>query len=185
MSRGNNKQNIFLDKTDYEVFLRILAKTQEKYKYKLHAYCLMTNHIHLLLETGEVETGYIMQYMLSDYARYFNKKYNRIGHLFQGRYKDVLVKNDRYFLATSRYIHLNPVKAFLVNKPESYQYSSYRAFISDKKISQILTKEKTLEYFPKPADLEYKTYVEEALVDQEFEEAIQNEIGEAEEAIVG
>ena len=86
----------------------------------LHAYCLMTNHIHLLVETGDMEIGKFMKYLSECYAIYFNQKYFYRGHVFEGRYKSCLVKEDTYFLQTSRYIHLNPVKAQMINYPEDY-----------------------------------------------------------------
>ena len=112
----------------------------------MHAYCLMTNHIHLLLETNVIEIGKIMQKIAGDYARTYNRKYGYRGHLFEDRYRSCLVKDDVYFLQTSRYIHLNPVKAHMVVYPEDYRWSSYRTVLgmSDDRIT---VKDKTLGYF--------------------------------------
>ena len=103
----------------------------------------MTNHIHLLVETGDVEIGKFMKYMSECYAMYINHKYSYRGHVFESRYKSCLVKEDTYFLQTSRYIHLNPVKARMVTHPEEYLWSSYQTVIgiADDRITE---KEKTL-----------------------------------------
>lgn len=111
MSRGVRRKDIFTDDMDRQVFLEILKVSLKGFKCILHAYCLMTNHIHILLETSDIEVGKCMKYMLGCYAMYFNEKYHYKGHLFENRYKSCLVKDDGYFLQTSRYIHLNPVKA--------------------------------------------------------------------------
>lgn len=177
MVRGNNKQKIFLDKIDFAVFKGLLGRTKEKYHYKLHAFCLMTNHIHLLLETEDVSPGLIMQSLLSQYALYFNKKYQRVGHLFQDRYMAVLVKSDRYFLATNRYIHLNPVKAFLAEGPADYEHSSYRVYLSGKENS-LVTKEKTLEYFQDSSVSQFREFVEQLTPDEELEDQIISDIKE-------
>ena len=118
MARGNYRQNIFKDDEDFKVFLVLMQDAKTKYGFKLHAYCLMTNHYHLLLETEQTEIWKIMKRINQIYAAYYNEKYRLTGHLFQGRYKSCLVENDSYFLQTSRYIHLNPVSCskFLENR---------------------------------------------------------------------
>lgn len=125
----------------------------------LDAYCLMTNHIHLLVETGDVEIGKFMKYMSECYAMYINHKYSYRGHVFESRYKSCLVKEDTYFLQTSRYIHLNPVKARMVTHPEEYLWSSYQTVIgiADDRITE---KEKTLAYFSKNSVFYYREFVE-------------------------
>lgn len=120
MHRGIRRKSIFEEIIDYQVFLELLKRALEHYGCKIHAYCLMTNHIHLLLETGEQEVWKFMKYLSGCYAIYYNHKYLYSGHLFEGRYKSCLVKDDTYFLQTSRYIHLNPVKARIVEHPEEY-----------------------------------------------------------------
>lgn len=129
MNRGIRKQAIFLEEEDYETFLLILEKVLKKTGAKLHAYCLMTNHIHLLIETKEEKVSIIMQILTGDYARYFNRKYGLRGHLFEGRYCSGLIRNIANFMQISRYIHMNPVKAHIVPKPEAYKWSSYRVFL--------------------------------------------------------
>lgn len=110
MERGIRRKEIYKDDMDYQVFMAIMKYAMEKTGCTLHAYCMMTNHFHLLLETGEQEPGKFMKHLASSYAIYFNRKYSYTGHLFEARYKACLVKNDAYFLQTSRYIHLNPVE---------------------------------------------------------------------------
>lgn len=134
MHRGVRRKAIFEDERDYQVFLQGLKSSLsslEKYKCLLHAYCLMTNHIHLLLETDNMEIWKFMKYMSEFYAMYLNHKYGYRGHVFESRYKSCLVKEDTYFLKTSRYIHLNPVKTQMINYPEDYPWSSYQTMIGE------------------------------------------------------
>lgn len=160
MSRGVRRKDIFADTMDRQVYLEILKTSLKKYGCILHAYCLMTNHIHLLLETGSIETGKVMKYISGCYAMYYNSKYKYRGHLFESRYKSCLVKEDGYFLQTSRYIHLNPVKAGIIEYPENYQWSSYRTMIglADDRITE---KMKTLSYFPGNSVLRYRNFIED------------------------
>ena len=129
MNRGNRRTTIFQDDEDYQTFLFFLTVAQEKFPFFLISYCLMTNHIHLQIETITHQPGKIMQYTSTNYANYYNNKYGYIGHLFQGRYQGEIIDNDAYMLQTSRYIHLNPVKAKIVEKPGDYRWSSYCVFI--------------------------------------------------------
>ena len=128
-SRGNEKKDIFSSPEDYEQFKTYLYEAREKFDYKLHAYVLMTNHFHLLIETPEANLNRLMHYINGSYTGYYNRHNRRVGHLFQGRYKAILVDRDNYLKELSRYIHLNPVRAGMVGKPEDYQYSSYRSYI--------------------------------------------------------
>ena len=160
MERGIRRQEIFKEEMDYQMFLAILKKVVESYETTVHAYCLMTNHIHLLLETNVSEIGRIMQKIAGDYARTYNRKYGYRGHLFEDRYKSCLVKDDAYFLQTSRYIHLNPVKARMAAHPEDYRWSSYRTVLgmSDDRIT---VREKTLGYFKGKSVHRYRDFVED------------------------
>ena len=128
-SRGNEKKEVFSSSEDYEKFKSYLYEAREKFGYKLHAYVLMTNHFHLLIETPEGNLGRLMYFINGSYTGYYNRKNKRVGHLFQGRYKAILVDRDSYLVELSRYMHLNPVRAGMVGKPEEYQYSSYRSYI--------------------------------------------------------
>jgi len=129
-SRGNEGRKVFFSKSDYEKFLDYLKLAQEKFSYLLHAYVLMTNHYHLLIETPLPNLNRIMHYINSSYTNYVNLKRGHRGHLFQGRYKAILVDRDHYLVELSRYMHLNPVRAQIMKRPQDYPYSSYRPFIS-------------------------------------------------------
>ncbi|MGV8149826.1 MAG: transposase, partial [Alkaliphilus sp.] len=109
-TRGNERKKIYYAEADYEKFKSYLKDAQNKYGYLLHCYALMTNHYHLLIETPYANISKVMHYINGSYTSYLNKKRERSGHLFQGRYKAILVDQDSYLLELSRYIHLNPVR---------------------------------------------------------------------------
>jgi REP element-mobilizing transposase RayT len=131
-ARGNERRNIFLSHWDYEKFLSYLTEAVHKYGVTLHSFVLMPNHYHLLVETPKGNLSSFMHSLNSAYTTYFNIKRKRAGHLFQGRYKALLIDVDNYLLELSRYIHLNPVRAGITERPEGYHYSSYRAYIFPK-----------------------------------------------------
>src|SRR6266540_7041284 len=114
--RGNERKAVFRDDADREDYLRRLARYREKFGFRLLAYCLMNNHVHLAIEAGNDPLSRIMAGLQSSYTQYFNRRHDRSGHLFQGRYKAFLVEKDRYALALVRYIHENPVKARVVER---------------------------------------------------------------------
>lgn len=127
-TRGNNKSNIFKEAQDFEKYLSIIYEAMEYYnynQYELICYCLMTNHVHLMIKTSDKPLADLMGRINARYTRYFNKKYDCIGHLFQGRYFSDIVRDHTQLLEISRYIHLNPVKAKIVSKPCEYKWSSY------------------------------------------------------------
>lgn len=125
-SRGNARQKIFLDDKDYAKFLEVLRFVVKRYNWILHAYCLMSNHYHLLLETPEGNLSRGMRQLNGVYTQQFNKRHNRVGHVLQGRYKAILVDKDNYLLELCRYVVLNPVRAGLVKSPKEWQWSNYR-----------------------------------------------------------
>lgn len=131
-ARGNERRKIFLSHQDYEKFLSYLTDAVHKYGVILHAFVLMANHYHLIVETPKANLSSFMHSLNSAYTTYFNIRRKRAGHLFQGRYKALLIDVDNYLLELSRYIHLNPVRAGITEKPGGYRYSSYRAYISPK-----------------------------------------------------
>ena len=178
MSRGNRQQNIFKCDDDYQLFLLLLEETMSKYPFLLHSYCLMTNHIHLQVETRDNDISKIMSHLLKGYSTCFNQKYNFVGHLFQGRYKGILIENDNYFLQTSRYIHLNPFKARMVQCPSDYIYSSYPFYVRNNN-SSILTKDATLKYFSGNFE-QYRLFVENHIDYKSQEDNIRKEMGENE-----
>lgn len=128
-SRGNEKRVIFLDDYDRKKFINILGDYNDRHGILIHCYVLMDNHYHLVLETPLGNLLKVMHGINSAYTGYFNRKHDRSGHLFQGRYKGILVEKDRYLLELSRYVHLNPVKAGKTDQPEKYKWSSYPGYI--------------------------------------------------------
>ena len=126
-SRGNEGRSIFPDETDRISFLDILSEAAEKYRWICHAYCLMDNHYHLLLETPEGNLSKGMKHLNGVYTQVFNKKNKRVGHLFQGRYKAILVEKESHLLEVARYVVLNPVRAKMVEHPSKWKWSSYKA----------------------------------------------------------
>jgi putative transposase len=128
-ARGNERKRIFLSRADYEKFLANLMKNALRFSIVVHCFVLMGNHYHLLVETPKAHLSAFMHALQSGYTTYFNKKRNRSGHLFQGRFKSILVEKESYLLELSRYLHLNPVRARLVERPEGYPFSSYRAYV--------------------------------------------------------
>jgi REP element-mobilizing transposase RayT len=130
MIRGINRQNIFEYDEDHSRFIEILAETKEISDMKIYAYCLMNNHVHLLLRIESESLGTVMKRIGVRYAVWFNRKYKRTGALFQDRYKSEVVQDDRYLLAALRYIHQNPVKAGLTRIIGGYKWSSYRDYVN-------------------------------------------------------
>jgi REP element-mobilizing transposase RayT len=128
IARGNEQHDVFRDDSDRELYLHRLARYQIQFRFRLYAYCLMTNHVHLALETGPVPLSRIVLALHGSYAQAFNQRHGRVGHLFQGRYKAFLVQKTAYLLALVRYIHENPVKAGLVRQPAAYRWSSDRFY---------------------------------------------------------
>lgn len=128
-SRGNDRKKIYLSDYDYNKFLEYLKSAKEKHKFHLYAYCLMGNHYHLLLETTKPNLSKIMQYIGTSYTTYYNVKRKKSGHLFQGRYKSIIIDKDSYLLELTRYIHLNPVRAKIVSEPQKYKWSSFGGYL--------------------------------------------------------
>ncbi|KUK27741.1 MAG: Transposase [Acetothermia bacterium 64_32] len=126
-SRGNAGEPIFLDDEDRLTFLDILAEVVKRYRFLCHAYCLMGNHYHLLIETQEANLSRGIRQLNGVYTQAFNRRHGRYGHLFQGRYKAILVEKDPYLLEVARYIVLNPVRAGVVKQPGRWRWSSYRS----------------------------------------------------------
>jgi putative transposase len=164
-ARGNERRRIYYSQSDYEKFKDYLKAAQEKYGYVLHCYVLMDNHYHLILETPKANLSRVMHYINGSYTNYINIKRKRSGHLFQGRYKAILIDRDRYLLELSRYVHLNPIRAAVVAKPEDYVHSSYRSFVTRGK-EDIVHCDLILEMVSKGArgrPERYRDFVEEAI----------------------
>lgn len=129
MVRGNAGDNIFIDSQDKEKYIKILKEKKEDANFRLYAYCIMTNHFHIIIKEEDEPLSNIMKRINISYALYFNKKYDRVGHVFQGRYRSEPIEDDRYLLTAVRYIHNNPVKAKLVTICDEYSWSSYNEYI--------------------------------------------------------
>jgi len=159
-SRGNQREKIFWDAKDRERLKKILERTKERYGYLLHAYVLMSNHYHLLMETPHGSLHQIMQNINTSYTVYINRKYHRIGHLFQGRYKAFVIDKDKYLLALSRYIHLNPVRAGVLKRAEQYRWSSYQEYLNGRKGEILVDTDETLGYFSRQRSVAVRRYKE-------------------------
>jgi REP element-mobilizing transposase RayT len=133
IARGNRRQDIFLDEKDYQRYLSYLSEYKTRYQFHLYAYALMRNHVHLLLEVEATPLSKIMQALQFRYTRYFNTRYGKVGHLFQGRYKAILCDKDAYLLELVRYIHLNPIRSNLVRDLERYRWVSHQSYLGRKK----------------------------------------------------
>src|SRR5690554_446010 len=163
-SRGNARQDIFLDDDDFECFLRLLAVACDRFHWSCHAYCLMSNHYHLLIETQAPSLSKGMKYLNGTYTSAFNRQHQRVGHLFQGRYKAILVEKDAYLLELARYIVLNPVRARMVRSAREWPWSSYRATAGQTAGPRALTTDWVLGNFGrrrKAAVEGYKRFVQE------------------------
>jgi len=137
-ARGNEKKAIFRNDHDKKSCLELLALVVKRFHWLCHGYCLMGNHYHLLIETLESNLSRGMKQLNGIYTQKFNNKYKRVGHLFQGRYKAILVEKESYLLELSRYIVLNPVRAGIVSQPEEWPWSSYCAIIGKAKKPEFL-----------------------------------------------
>ncbi|MFW5991888.1 MAG: transposase [Halanaerobiaceae bacterium] len=130
MVRGNGKKIIFKNDKDKKYFLNLLIETKRKLKFVLFSYCLMHNHFHLIIKENDENISKIMKAINVSYALYFNKCYDKVGHVFQGRYKSEPIEDRNYLLTAVRYVHNNPVKAKIVKEPEDYKWSSYHEYIN-------------------------------------------------------
>jgi REP element-mobilizing transposase RayT len=163
-SRGNEQKDIFKSEADREKFLTYLESATERYGAVFHAYCLMSNHYHLMIETPGGNLSRIMKHINNSYTNYFNIKRKRAGHLLQGRYKAILIEADTYAAELSRYIHLNPVRAKKVSSPEEYKWSSYR-FYSEGAGPSWLSTGFVLGYFGTDPDERRRNYITYILED--------------------
>jgi len=138
-ARGNGRQSIFADDVDCQRFLAVLASVISRYRVVCHAYCLMVNHYHLLLETPEANLSRSMRQLNGVYSQAFNRRHQRPGHVLQGRFHAQVVDKDTYLRAVCRYIVLNPVRAGLVHHPQQWRWSSYRATAGEAPVPRCLT----------------------------------------------
>jgi len=135
LTRGNNRQDVFEDEEDFRKYIDLLLRYKEKYHFKLYHYVMMTNHVHLVIEPSEGggDLSEIMKGINLAYALYYKRKYNHTGHLWQDRYKSIIISKDEYLLACGSYVELNPVRAKMVEDPKDYTWSSYRVYAYGKR----------------------------------------------------
>ncbi|MBE0478126.1 transposase [Candidatus Aerophobetes bacterium] len=168
-SRGNARESIFLDDNDRDAFLEVLCFVVRRCEWILHAYCLMGNHYHVLIETPQGNLSQGMRQLNGIYTQRFNRRHNRVGHVFQGRYKAILVDKENYLLELCRYVVLNPVRADIVKSPEHWQWSSYRGMAEYSKGISCLTTDWMLSQFGeerKSAILAYREFVHASLKEE-------------------
>lgn len=168
-SRGNERKDLFTDDADYDKLSSYLEHVALRYKPIVYCHCFMRNHYHLLLETPQPNLSRLMRDLNGSYTIYFNRRHKRSGHLFQGRYKAILVDKESYLLELSRYIHLNPVRAGITKFPEEYKYSSAGYFFSARKSPFWLNTELILSQFgnnKKNAREQYRKFVYQGIADE-------------------
>lgn len=168
MNRGNSGAAIFQNKRDREKLLEYFGKAVTRYGIKIHTYCLMITHYHLLIETPYPNLSQAIKWINASYAAYHHRKWNRSGHLFQGRYKALLIDADEYLTHLSRYIHLNPVRAGMVDHCKDYPWSSYPVFGGYGKPPEWLEEHRLLSLFSEDPDKAKKKY-------RDFVESVQHE----------
>lgn len=168
LHRGNEGKDIFKSNRDREKFLEYVGKAVERYDIKIHSYCLMSNHYHLLIETPHPNLSQAIKWINVCYAAYFNRRRRRSGHLFQGRFKAVVIDADEYLKHLSRYIHLNPIRAGMVDHCKDYPWSSYPVFGGYVKACEWLETDWLLSLFSQSRKMAMERY-------REFVEAVQNE----------
>ena len=170
-SRGNAKNPIFKNNQDRSALLDILNKVNSRYNWFCHAYCLMNNHYHFVIETPDGNISQGMRQLNGTYTQLFNFSNKRVGHLFQGRYKAILIQKDRHLLEVCRYVVLNPVRARVVEKPEDWKWSSYMATTGQAKAHPCLTEDYILGRFGRNrrgAVKEYKKFIEDGIGERDL-----------------
>ncbi len=174
--RGNARQRIFADEKDCAKFVQLVIESLERYDVALHGYVLMGNHFHLIAETHRANLGRWMHWLTTAYTVYFNRRHRRTGHLFQGRYKSIVVEAEGYLLNLSRYVHLNPVRGKLIGRGDpierrsrlrGWRWSSYRGYAGLAKAEPWVTQDRVLGEIggaKKERRLRYRRFVEEGLL---------------------
>jgi REP-associated tyrosine transposase len=161
-SRGNARRSIFKDDRDREMLLNILEEVNDRYHCLCHAYCLMNNHYHLVIETPDGNLSKGMRQLNGVYTMRFNRRHGSVGHVFQGRYKAILVQKESYLLEVCRYVVLNPVRGKVVKIPDRWRWSSYRAMAGIEKPHPCLTPDWVLGQFglkKRAAEKRYRAFV--------------------------
>ena len=174
LNRGQRQEEIVADRRDRERFLSDLGRMAQRYSVLIHSYCLMTNHFHLLVETPEGNLSRAMHWLHVSYATYYNRRHTCAGHLFQGRFKALLVDAGTYLEASSRYIHRNPVRAGIASRPWAYPWSSCRYFVTSDAAPPWLETKRILGGFARTtpaARRRYAAYVSDTAAPNPFEQA--------------
>lgn len=162
VSRGHRQEPIYEDDTDRETFLEVLAEAVERFNWRCFAYCLMSNHYHLLVQTPEANLSAGMRYVNGVYTQASNRRHRRVGHVFQGRYRGILVDPDKYLLPVARHIVLNPVRTGTTKIPGAWPWSSYRATCGDESVPEWLAADELLRHVDsdrREAQKRYYVYV--------------------------
>ncbi len=168
--RGNYRQRTFLNDSDYQAYLERLGRYRKRFGITVYAYCLMPNHVHLLMEAGSQPLSRFMQGLQQSYTQYFNRRHRKIGHLFQGRYKAIVCEKDEYLLSLVRYIHLNPSRAKLVRRLDEYSYSGHRDYAAGR-VSEVLDPSRVLEMLGERAG--YRRFLQDGIAEGHREEYYQ------------
>ncbi|WP_102026574.1 transposase [Salirhabdus sp. Marseille-P4669] len=170
--RGNRRDDLFRDAGDFKTFKLILAQVHHKFPFEIAAYCLMTNHFHLMLRSSEYPISKVMSLINKRYADYYNTKNNFTGHVFEKRYFAEVLNTYRSMLEVSKYIHLNPVKAGMVVKPEAYKWSSYSYYVTENvpNLYPYMNITPVLDCLNVPEELKMEQYYQYMLQDPESEE---------------
>jgi putative transposase len=187
-SRGNEKKPVFKDDQDRYAFLDILEAVNKRYHWMCHAYCLMDNHYHLLIETPDGNLSLGMRHLNGVYTQFFNRRHKRTGHLFQGRYKAILIQKDSHLLEVCRYVVLNPVRAGIVARPEEWKWSSYRATAGREKRLSCLTTDWVLGQFSATrgtAEKEYRQFARWGIGKEPIWTAVKGQVILGEDEFVG
>lgn len=165
-SRGNDRKAIFKNDSDRKLFLDTLAHVRKRFHWICHAYCLMDNRYHLVVETPDGNLSKGMRQLNGVYTQAYNKRHGQVGHLFQGRFKAILVQKDSHFLEVSRYVVLNPVGAKIISDPRQYKWSSYRATVGMAQAHPCLTPDEILSHFARRkavAQQKYRDFVQDGI----------------------
>jgi len=162
-SRGNERKPIFRDDQDRQNFLKLLARAAEEFHLRLHSYVLMSNHYHLLVETPKGGLNRALRYLNGVYTQTFNRRHGRVGHLFQGRYKAILVEKESYLLELSRYVHLNPWRLKKFEDPFKYRWSSLGSYVGATACPHWLTEKEVLSYFYSKGKRGYRAFIAEGM----------------------
>lgn len=178
-SRGNAQKAIYLNDEDRKEFLKLLNLTCNRFNWYCHAYCLMDNHFHFLIETNTPTLSKGMKYLNGTYTQFFNRTHQRVGHVYQGRFKGILVEKESYLLELSRYIVLNPVRARMVREAKDWPWSSYRATAGISQAPSCLTTDWILAVFGKQrkhAQQSYRDFIQEGKNQPSPWEELKNQI---------